>query len=109
MNMAGRLLCFSLALVVLAGVRFASGQERSPALNGVDLKEMRKTIRSEDWFPEETRDPLKLVLAAQLLSDRAKENDDASEAYVIAIEYSESALRTTPHRSDTLNSLLRAS
>ena len=27
------------------------------------------------------RDPLKLVLAAQLLSDRAKENDDASEAY----------------------------
>ena len=86
MNMAGRLLCFSLALVVLAGVRFASGQERSPALNGVDLKEMRKTIRSEDWFPEETRDPLKLVLAAQLLSDRAKENDDASEAYATLTE-----------------------
>ena len=84
--MAGRLLCFSLTLVVLTGVSFASGQERSPALNGVDLKEMRKTIRSEDWFPEETRDPLKLVLAAQLLSDRAKENDDASEAYATLTE-----------------------
>ena len=61
-------------------------QEKAAALQGDDLKDAKKAISSKDWFPEETRDPIKLTQGALSLSNIAKESKDDSEAYAALAE-----------------------
>ena len=82
--MASRVALLWSALILLSAV--ACGQDKAPALSDAELETSREALQELDWYPKRTTESLTRVQNALALSEQAKQNDDAAQAYATIMD-----------------------